>query len=923
MQKDGLLDTDTYMLLHLQPFLAHPPPLNNSCLLQDNNSTESNTSCLSTHHSGSGNLSNSSYRGNDTVDEDPSLVPQWENDRTGENTYDPQEEEDIQGGYVPHSSGTTTSSGDDDNLDNTTTTEVALVTTAARPSSSSPDMLENFTLCIFFSVFFFTEYGTVLSYYAREKSDAIRISVLHVGLYIMLGEKCRRMIDLRIYPNTWCHLCLVATQTQFKLYNHGQLLETWSCAPDKLPLGGVLVLGQDQDTLGGGFSLGQAFRGRVSLLQLWPHHLTVKEMDSLDASEQPLLAGALFPWASPPWQMHGRVHSATTSNCNHRAWTLFPFQKPSTYDKAVAYLQKLGMVMSTPSSKAHLTQIVELVANLSVRCSSPYEAGRYIMINAYYNHHTNTVTNLASNKTVQILTSSNNQTHRNSGTVYLRDKGEWGVQPPYHQSSSCYMGEYQHERPVFTLWGLCHNEYMRKYVKFVLSVNNEKEIYFAGLYGLKIEKAGSTWSVFHLCKNMTLATVESATLPLGYRYWNLTGEDEDCTITSGLQPLTLSPCNHNNHFTCKDGTCVNMTARCDLTSDCNDWSDEQNCELVSLPEGYLVHLPPQPPINMKLYISFDNIEVDLLKMKVRLEINYQLIWYDTRITFLNLRDDAASNLVMPDTNLKMQVWVPQVDISPTVDYVPFQDHIISVSRNTTGQVYHNNMMYKGETNPMNLSKLIMPTLRCPFSLKLYPWDEQQCRFRFSITNVKSDSIKFIAYSFNYTGRKVFDEYCLFNWNIDVSNNTAFLSFKLQRQVNKHIWSTYVPTALLLGISYGTLYIPAESFTDRGTMSLTTLLVLVSLYTESLSSLPTTAYNKHIDLWYLFIIVYVSLIIAVHLVTSNFHSTDTQSTKVFTDRLSRKGRWFHHINTTTILKTAQLIFALAFIIYVLYYVYLLC
>lgn len=68
------------------------------------------------------------------------------------------------------------------------------------------------------------------------------------------------------------------------------------------------------------------------------------------------------------------------------------------------------------------------------------------------------------------------------------------------------------------------------------------------------------------------------------------------------------------------------------------------------------------------------------------------------------------------------------------------------------------------------------------------------------------------------------------------------------------------------VRYGTLLLPVESFNERGTMSLTTLLVFISLYTETSNSLPSTAYLKYIDVWFVFSITYLSIIIIVHLAT---------------------------------------------------------
>lgn len=66
--------------------------------------------------------------------------------------------------------------------------------------------------------------------------------------------------------------------------------------------------------------------------------------------------------------------------------------------------------------------------------------------------------------------------------------------------------------------------------------------------------------------------------------------------------------------------------------------------------------------------------------------------------------------------------------------------------------------------------------------------------------------------------------------------------------------------------YWSLFLPVDKFNERGTMSLTTLLVLISLYTETSSSLPSTAYLKHIDVWFVFNICFLTLIIGIHLAT---------------------------------------------------------
>uniref|UniRef100_A0A8C6EB01 Adhesion G protein-coupled receptor D2 n=1 Tax=Moschus moschiferus TaxID=68415 RepID=A0A8C6EB01_MOSMO len=62
-----------------------------------------------------------------------------------------------------------------------------------------------------------------------------------------------------------------------------------------LPPGGILVLGQDQDSLGGGFSARDAFSGNLTDFHLWARALSPAQMHRARACAPPL-GGLLFRW---------------------------------------------------------------------------------------------------------------------------------------------------------------------------------------------------------------------------------------------------------------------------------------------------------------------------------------------------------------------------------------------------------------------------------------------------------------------------------------------------------------------------------------------------------------------------------------------------------------------------------------------------
>ena len=180
-------------------------------------------------------------------------------------------------------------------------------------------------------------------------------------------------------------------------------------------------------------------------------------------------------------------------------------------------------------------------------------------------------------------------------------------------------------------------------------------------------------------------------------------------------------------------------------------------------------------------------------------------------------------------------------------------------------------MFEGRENSLRKTIQLQPIVRCNFNLLLFPWDVQVCSFNISVANIHSLGMRFNrSSSAVYTDRLVLEEYVLNNMTLvlGTDGNTASITLVLQRRYQKYLWDTFLPSASLLIIGYGTLFLPVEPFNDRGTMSLTTLLVLVALYTDSLDTLPTIPYNTHMDIWYIFSIVFLGFIIATHLYTSS-------------------------------------------------------
>ena len=74
---------------------------------------------------------------------------------------------------------------------------------------------------------------------------------------------------------------------------------------------------------------------------------------------------------------------------------------------------------------------------------------------------------------------------------------------------------------------------------------------------------------------------------------------------------------------------------------------------------------------------------------------------------------------------------------------------------------------------------------------------------------------------------------------------------LKRKVQMELLTTYLPTLLLLSISYATTFFKPEYFEASLTVNLTIMLVMTTIFTTKISELPPTSDMKMLDIWLIF------------------------------------------------------------------------
>ncbi|XP_063601945.1 glutamate-gated chloride channel alpha-like [Penaeus indicus] len=77
-----------------------------------------------------------------------------------------------------------------------------------------------------------------------------------------------------------------------------------------------------------------------------------------------------------------------------------------------------------------------------------------------------------------------------------------------------------------------------------------------------------------------------------------------------------------------------------------------------------------------------------------------------------------------------------------------------------------------------------------------------------------------------------------------------LELRFRNQFRYYIGNIFMPSLMLVILCYVTLFFDLNDFNDRIMVSLTSLLVLVTFFTDTSQSIPKTAYFKLIDVWFM-------------------------------------------------------------------------
>ena len=154
---------------------------------------------------------------------------------------------------------------------------------------------------------------------------------------------------------------------------------------------------------------------------------------------------------------------------------------------------------------------------------------------------------------------------------------------------------HRREQIYLTLRGLCPDTNIDTY--WVPRNDETSKLLYVGITSSRISfnYSANMWELGVVGKKeRTVGTAETGfdSLLLGRTHWLVETDTPACNNGKPYgATLKLSGCGEEE-FTCSDGQCIDINRRCDQIVHCRDESDEEDCRLLVLKNGYKKNIIP-------------------------------------------------------------------------------------------------------------------------------------------------------------------------------------------------------------------------------------------------------------------------------------------------------------------------------------------
>ena len=194
-------------------------------------------------------------------------------------------------------------------------------------------------------------------------------------------------------------------------------------------------------------------------------------------------------------------------------------------------------------------------------------------------------------------------------------------------------------------------------------------------------------------------------------------------------------------------------------------------------------------------------------------------------------------------------------------------------------VFRTVIINKGEDVLLSYETKYSYTFSCSFEFSQFPFDVQLCHMEFKLLqNAGSKCQPHWALNDNkvISSKESIAKYEVDSLRYeapsedDVDRSTLTIKIFFTRRYYSYLLTTFFPCVILyiLGVLTMTSF-KLDNFSDRITVTLSLLIVVASLFSQVVASLPTSPTPKCVEIFFFFIIVQLAIIFVLHTIVAYF------------------------------------------------------
>ena len=551
-----------------------------------------------------------------------------------------------------------------------------------------------------------------------------------------------------LFPNQWIRSCIAVNTTSGVIHwvVEGALVMARQFVEMKNPktrprdLSRKLVLGA---RLYGGswFASSQ----KVTDLDIYSSPLSIERMESMTRDESCADEGDYLAWREMEWIVHGQARKEVTEReetCEEKPLVDFFFAPFPGMDSCMHHCKNLGTRVPSVATLEAWTKLQSfLKKKLFDRGLNTLDLWLPIEDRDTEDVWKDFYTGQVVQNFTQPWFGSKADGGRAENCARLLNGHYWADRDCDYPNYGCICSHKPDTN--LKLRGLCPSTAIDNHYKSMnkRTDNREQELQGATRTKIKYVKEQNRWSLDVMDSNVTgTSTASFASFTLGKHNWTIKGDKGCSSGDTYVTELKMSGCQEGD-FTCNDGQCVRMDQRCNQLPDCRDESDEKNCNILLVQDGYNKKIPPyfqDDPVNVSVSIELLRlVAINEEDYSIEIQFGISLMWKEHRVIFDNLKLSDSMNALTEEDIEKL--WLPKViyentDQKETTRLGEFgngewETEVIVRREVTNGtssglEYVDEREIFKGSENSLIMSQTYTRTFHCNFQLSHYPFDTQ-------------------------------------------------------------------------------------------------------------------------------------------------------------------------------------------------------